>query len=151
MPVEGFREQTLPDVHSRFGWPEPAPCIRPKVVYDHIGLKVKSLDASVRFYRAALGVLGHVLHSQEETSASFGPPGEPGFWLYLATSPVGPGIHIAFRAPERSAVDRFYKFGLEAGGRDHGAPGVRADYGAHYYAAFLIDPDDNNVEAVCLR
>ena len=118
-------------------------------MYDHIGLKVTSIDASVRFYRAALGVLGHVLHSQDETSASFGPPGAPAFWLYQAPSPVSPGIHVAFRAPERNAVDRFHKVGLEAGGRDHGAPGVRADYGEHYYAAFLIDPDGNNVEAVC--
>lgn len=122
-----------------------------QTVYDHIGLKVKSLEASVRFYRAALGVLGHVLHSQDEASASFGPPGEPGLWLYLVTGSVGPGIHVAFRAPERSAVDRFHKVGLDAGGQEHGSPGVRADYGAHYYAAFLIDPDGNNVEAVCLR
>jgi catechol 2,3-dioxygenase-like lactoylglutathione lyase family enzyme len=120
-------------------------------VYDHIGLKVKSVDASVRFYRAALGVLGHVLHSQDEASASFGPPGQPGFWVYVSNGSVGPGIHMAFRAEERSAVDRFHKVGLEAGGRDHGAPGVRADYGPHYYAAFLVDPDGNNVEAVCLR
>jgi len=120
-------------------------------MYDHIGLKVKSLEASVRFYRAVLGTLGHVLHSQDETSASFGPPGEPAFWLYLAKGPVGPGIHVAFRAPERSAVDRFFKVGVEAGGRVHGAPGVRSDYGPHYYAAFLLDPDGNNVEAVSLR
>jgi catechol 2,3-dioxygenase-like lactoylglutathione lyase family enzyme len=120
-------------------------------VFDHIGLKVKSLDASARFYRAALGVLGHVLHSQNEGSASFGPPGQPEFWLYLATGEVGRGIHVAFRAPERSAVDRFHKVGLEAGGKEHGAPGVRTDYGPNYYAAFLIDPDGNNVEVVCLR
>ncbi len=120
-------------------------------MYDHIGLKVKSLDASVRFYRAALGALGHVLLSQDEGSASFGPPGSPAFWLYLAKGPVGPGIHVAFRAAERSEVDRFYRVGVEAGGREHGAPGIRADYGPDYYAAFLIDPDGNNVEAVCLR
>jgi catechol 2,3-dioxygenase-like lactoylglutathione lyase family enzyme len=120
-------------------------------MYDHIGLKVKSVEASVRFYRAVLGVLGHVLHSQDEASASFGPPGEPAFWVYLAKSPVGSGIHLAFRAPQRAAVDRFHKVGLEAGGQDHGAPGIRSDYGPHYYAAFLTDPDGNNVEAVCLR
>jgi catechol 2,3-dioxygenase-like lactoylglutathione lyase family enzyme len=125
--------------------------VKEATVYDHIGLKVKSLDASVLFYRAVLGVLGHVLHSQDEASASFGPPGEPAFWLYLSKAAVGPGIHIAFRAPERAAVDRFHKVGIQAGGRDHGEPGVRADYGPQYYASFLIDPDGNNVEAVCLR
>lgn len=120
-------------------------------MYDHVGLKVKSIDASVRFYRATLGVLGHVLHSQDEASASFGPPGEPAFWVYLTKGPVGSTVHVAFRAPRRDAVDRFHKVGLEAGGRDQGAPGVRAEYGPHYYAAFLLDPDGNNIEAVCLR
>ena len=120
-------------------------------MYDHIGLKVKSLESSVRFYRAALGALGHVLLSQETESASFGPPGEPAFWVYLAKGPVGPGIHIAFRASERSEVDRFYRVGVEAGGTGHGAPGIRTQYGPDYYAAFLLDPDGNNIEAVCLR
>lgn len=120
-------------------------------MYDHIGLKVKAVDASARFYRATLGALGHVLHSQDESSASFGPPGEPSFWLYRAKGTAGSEIHVAFRAAERSAVDRFHRAGLEAGGRDHGPPGVRLDYGPHYYAAFLIYPDGNNVEAVCLR
>jgi catechol 2,3-dioxygenase-like lactoylglutathione lyase family enzyme len=120
-------------------------------VFDHIGLKVQSLEESVRFYRAVLGVLGHLVHSQDESSASFGPPGQPAFWLYLAKGAVSPGIHLAFRAPERAAVDRFHKLGVETGGRDHGEPGVRKEYGPHYYASFLLDPDGNNVEAVCLR
>ena len=57
-------------------------------------------------------------------------------------------MHVAFRAEARAAVDRFHKDGVEAGGRDHGAPGVRS-YSPSYYAAFLVDPDGNNVEAVC--
>jgi len=60
-------------------------------------------------------------------------------------------VHIAFRAADRKWVDRFHAEGLAAGGRDHGAPGVRADYSPKYYAAFVIDPDGNNVEAVCTR
>ena len=118
-------------------------------MYDHIGLKVKDLAASVRFYKAALAPLGHVLASQDESSAGFGPPGEPALWLYAGAS--GPGNHVAFRAADRDAVDKFHTKGLQAGGRDHGPPGVRADYGPSYYAAFLLDPDGNNVEAVCLR
>jgi catechol 2,3-dioxygenase-like lactoylglutathione lyase family enzyme len=119
-------------------------------VYDHLGLKVRDLSASIRFYRAALGALGHVLCSQDEGSASFGPPGQPALWLYRSGSPAT-GIHVAFRAPERLNVDRFHRLGLEAGGQDHGGPGIRSAYGPHYYAAFLIDPDGNNVEAVCMR
>jgi catechol 2,3-dioxygenase-like lactoylglutathione lyase family enzyme len=62
---------------------------------------------------------------------------------------VGPGTHVAFQARDRAAVRRFHGRGVEAGGRDNGAPGLRADYSADYYAAFLLDPDGHNVEAVC--
>ena len=118
-------------------------------MYDHIGLKVQDIDASVRFYKAALSALGQTLCSRDEKAASFGPTGEPG--LYLTGGSASPGIHVAFRAPDRAAVDRFHRDGLKAGGRDHGGPGLRADYSPTYYAAFLLDPDGNNVEAVCLR
>lgn len=118
-------------------------------MYDHIGLKVKDLRASVGFYEAALEPLGHVLCSQDETSAGFGPPGAPVLWLYTANgTPPSTGAHVGFRASGRDAVDRFHAQGLRAGGRDHGKPGPRADYGPTYYAAFLLDPDGHNVEAV---
>jgi len=120
-------------------------------MYDHIGLKVRDLEASVRFYRAVLAPLGHVLCSKDESGAGFGPEGEPALWLYRAGTASGAGMHIAFRATDRAAVDRFHGAGLEAGGRDNGRPGLRADYSPSYYAAFLLDPDGNNVEAVCLR
>ena len=119
-------------------------------MYDHIGLKVKDVEASVRFYRAALAPLGHVLASHDDGGAGFGPAGAPALWLYRAND-ASPGAHVAFNAPDRAAVDRFHAAGLKAGGRDHGRPGLRADYGPSYYAAFLLDPDGNNVEAVCLR
>jgi len=120
-------------------------------MYDHIGLKVKDIDASVRFYEAALAALGHTLCSRDGSGAGFGPPGEPALWLYLAAGLAGPGVHLAFRAPDRRAVDRFHAGGLTAGGHDNGGPGLRADYSPTYYAAFLLDPDGNNVEAVCLQ
>jgi catechol 2,3-dioxygenase-like lactoylglutathione lyase family enzyme len=121
-------------------------------MYDHIGLKVKSIEASVRFYEAALKAFGYVVCSRDESGAGLGPSGEPALWLYAADKDsTGPGAHVAFRASDRATVDRFYKGGLEGGGRDNGRPGVRKDYSPTYYAAFLHDPDRNNVEAVCTR
>lgn len=116
-------------------------------MYDHIGIKVKNLDASIRFYTEALKPLGFVLCSSDASSAGFGPEGAPALWLGKGKS-ENATTHIAFRAKNRAAVDGFYKRGVEAGGRDNGGPGLRADYSPTYYAAFLIDPDGNNVEAV---
>ena len=120
-------------------------------MFDHIGLHTKDLAAAARFYEAALKPLGHVAGSADKDYASFGPPDAPALWLHLAKTSAGSATHLAFRAPDRKAVDRFHAAGLAAGGRDNGAPGLRPDYGPRYYAAFLIDPDGNNVEAVCLK
>jgi predicted lactoylglutathione lyase len=119
-------------------------------MYDHIGLHVKDLNAAVRFYKAALAGLGHVLCSQDASGAGFGPKDAPALWLYADGGTKAPGVHIAFHAKNRAAVDKFYSDGIKAGGKDHGKPGLRADYSPTYYAAFLTDPDGNNVEAVCL-
>jgi catechol 2,3-dioxygenase-like lactoylglutathione lyase family enzyme len=118
-------------------------------MYDHIGLKVNDLAKSLRFYQNALAPLGHVLDAHDENSAGLGPQGAPALWLYAAQGHTGKGCHIAFRAPDHQAVDVFHQAGLKAGARDNGAPGPRPDYSPTYYAAFLIDPDGNNVEAVC--
>ena len=118
-------------------------------MYDHIGLKVQDLDASVQFYTAALAPLGFVLASRDDNGAGFGPPDAPALWLYRVDNANGE-THVAFRAPNRQAVDRFHVAGAAAGGRDNGKAGLRADYSPSYYAAFLIDPDGNNVEAVCM-
>ena len=121
-------------------------------MYDHIGLQVKDMESSTRFYTAILRPLGAMLTSSDVSYAGFGPSKDQSMlWLHLTTSkPVG-GTHVAFQAASRSDVDRFHRVGLQAGGRDNGAPGVRADYGPNYYAAFLLDPDGHNVEAVCLK
>lgn len=120
-------------------------------MYDHLGLKTQDLDASTRFYQAALASLGHVLCSRDEASAGLGPENAPSLWLHAAKkNPNRDGVHIAFRASTRAAVDAFHQAGLGAGGRDNGAPGLRPEYSPNYYAAFLLDPDGNNVEAVCL-
>ena len=117
-------------------------------MFDHIGLQVKDLAASVRFYEAVLAPLGHVLCSRDETTAGFGPKDAPALWLYADPKAKPSRTHVALRAADRKAVDRFYAAALEAGGTDHGKPGVRADYSPTYYAAFVLDPDGNNVEAV---
>lgn len=119
-------------------------------MYDHIGLRVRDLAASARFYRAALAALGHEQTAQDATSAGFGSGGATGLWLVQPPYAGERGAHLAFRAASRAAVESFYKEGLAAGGRDNGAPGLRADYGPSYFAAFLVDPDGNNIEAVCL-
>ncbi len=120
-------------------------------MFDHIGLKVKDLNAAVRFYSAALAPLDYVLCTKEASYAGLGPKGEPGLWLYAAKNAKGPGVHVALRARDQAAVDRFYKEGLKADGRDNGGPAIRADYSPNYYAAFLFDPDGNNVEAVFMK
>jgi predicted lactoylglutathione lyase len=117
-------------------------------MFDHIGLQVKDLAKSTRFYEAVLAPLGYVAGARDATGASFGPAGAPALYLYQSKGPVHSRTHLALTAKARSSVKQFYERGLSAGGKDNGAPGVRADYAANYYAAFLIDPDGNNVEAV---
>ena len=118
-------------------------------MYDHIGLKVRNLDASIKFYTAVLAPLGHVLCSRDDSGAGFGPKGAPALWLHASNQPVGPGAHVAFSANDHDTIKAFHAAGLKAGGRDNGVAGPRADYSPTYYAAFLIDPDGNNIEAVC--
>src|SRR5437660_84646 len=83
--------------------------------------------------------------------AAFGAKGTYTLWLYADARLAHSLVHLAFTAGNRAAVDAFYREGLKARGRDNGPPGVRKDYSPTYYAAFLYDPDGNNVEAVCLK
>jgi len=116
-------------------------------MFDHVGLQVRDIAASARFYAAALAPLGHVA---DGSGSGFGPADAPALWLHASAIADRAGSHIALRAADRAAVDRFHREGLRAGGRDNGKPGLRTSYGPTYYAAFLLDPDGNNIEAVCL-
>jgi catechol 2,3-dioxygenase-like lactoylglutathione lyase family enzyme len=117
-----------------------------RVVFDHVKVPVGDAAASVAFYKTVLAELEIPPLWESERGAQFANlvvagDGEPG----------GP-IHIAFVASSRAQVDAFHRAGVDAGYRDHGRPGVREHYsseaGGRYYAAFLLDPDGNNVEAV---
>jgi catechol 2,3-dioxygenase-like lactoylglutathione lyase family enzyme len=119
-------------------------------MFDHVGLRVRDFARSVALYKAVLSPLGHALQSSGEDYAGFGPAGAPALWLHAHTGTAGQGAHLAFVARSREAVQQFHAAGLAAGAKDNGAPGLRPDYAATYYAAFLIDFDGNNVEAVCM-
>ncbi len=110
-------------------------------LFDHVHLRVRDLEASKRFYRAALEALGLGLVRESESAFVADE-------LYVsADGEPTSGLHIAFQAADRDAVQRFYDAAVAAGGRDNGQPGER-DYHPGYYAAYVLDPDGNNVEAV---
>jgi len=117
---------------------------------DHVKLPVRDLVASRAFYSVALAPFGYKLVYDGPESLGFG-VGDGGdddepFALQLAPD-VGSGSHVAFTATGPAQVDDFHAAALSAGGRDNGAPGKRP-YGGHYYAAFVLDPDGHNIEAV---
>jgi catechol 2,3-dioxygenase-like lactoylglutathione lyase family enzyme len=122
---------------------------------DHVSLKVRDFKTSRAFFDAALAPLGVSVLWEVKAEppdmvpyVGYGRPPRPTFWIAPGERAGGP-IHIAFTAFTRAEVDAFYAAALKAGGRDNGAPGVRAQYDPTYYGAFVIDPDGNNVEAVC--
>ena len=121
-------------------------------MFDHVGLNVRDFERSRAFYRQALEPLGlqETLAFEEWTAAAFGPEGKYGFWI-AQREPFGTGTHVAFEAPDRETVDAFHAAALAAGGSDNGGPGIREHYHPTYYGAFVLDPDGNNVEAVCHR
>jgi len=121
---------------------------------DHITLGVTDFARSTRFYDAALAPLGvrrlFDVPLDEADGVQVTGYGDDTPWFWLAEErPANGLIHIAFRAMDRVAVDRFHAASLQAGGVDNGAPGLRAQYHPTYYAAFVRDPDGHNIEAVC--
>ena len=118
----------------------------------HISFAVRDLDRAASFYDAVLAPLGFVRVWSDDTAVGYGyPGGDDKLALKLVPEDIaipGPGFHLAFDASSREQVDRFHAAALQHGGRDNGPPGLRPDYGPHYYAAFVFDPDGYRVEAV---
>jgi len=116
----------------------------------HVSIGVKDVAATKRFYDAALRPLGYRCLSESPGSLGYGNEA-PVFWIYSAERPVPaderPGLHFCFIAPSRKTVDAFHAAAVTSGGRDNGGPGLRADYGDGYYAAFATDPDGYRIEA----
>ncbi len=118
-------------------------------MFDHVGLNVKDYPASRAFYETALAPLGWtvVMEWPEHNVAGFGVDGRPMLWLH-EREPYGTGTHVAFTCDDRPTVDAFHAAAVAGGGTDNGPPGLRW-YHENYYGAFVLDPDGNNVEAVC--
>jgi catechol 2,3-dioxygenase-like lactoylglutathione lyase family enzyme len=122
---------------------------------DHIGINVTDYARSKAFYEKALAPLGITLVMEYGKAAGFGRGGKPDFWVGEgATSFQKPEqlvditpVHVCFAAKTRADVDAFHAAAIAAGGRDNGKPGLRPEYHANYYGAFVIDSDGHNVEA----
>ena len=121
---------------------------------DHAGINVSDWAKAKTFYDAAFGAIGAKLIMTVPVEFTGGVKvggygrEKPDFWLHESKE-TGPGRHYAFTARNRAEVDAVYAAAMAAGGKDNGAPGIRTHYHPDYYGAFVIDPDGNNVEAVC--
>jgi catechol 2,3-dioxygenase-like lactoylglutathione lyase family enzyme len=128
--------------------------VRESIVIDHMGFSVSDYARAKIFYESALAPLGYTLIAEVtaqatgQPAAGFGSDGKPDFWIGGEGKQEKP-LHVAIVAKARLAVDAFYQAARAAGGKDNGPPGLRPHYHPNYYAAFVLDPDGHNIEAVC--
>ena len=118
----------------------------------HVSVGVTNVSRAKRFYDPLMALLGLELRQADDESADYGFAS----LVFSLETPVdgkpatpGNGVHVAFQAPNRECVRRFHEMALQLGGEDAGAPGLRPEYSANYYGAFVRDPDGNKIEAVC--
>ncbi len=120
---------------------------------DHISFSVNNISLSEQFYTRVLAVLGYKRLANDGLWIGFGKDFKADYWIGphddIDSSYQQRALHIAFVANTREQVNRFYEQALTAGGKDNGAPGLRRQYHENYYAAFVIDLDGHNIEAVC--
>lgn len=125
---------------------------------DHLSTYATNFDSTRRFYEQVFAVLSYSVQAEltfdddpdlpGRRVCAFGPQGNAVFWVIESNETYTPR-HVAFSAKDRSVVDAFHEAGLACGAQDNGPPGERPIYHPDYYGAFLLDPDGNNVEAVC--
>ena len=115
---------------------------------DHAVVRVRDFKKSRRFYEAALQPLGYRVQKEFPGFIGLGTSDKTDLWI-AQDEAVTKGVHLAFASGDRRSVDAFHAAGLKAGGSDNGAPGIRKNYHPNYYGAFVLDPDGNNIEAVC--
>lgn len=120
----------------------------PIVELDHVSLAVRGFARAKKFYEAALGAIGMKINMAFDTAFGMGSKKQLIFWIAKDAKASG-GAHHAFRVQYREEVHAFYDAALKAGGKDNGPPGLRPNYGPDYYAAFVHDPEGNNIEVVC--
>jgi len=116
-------------------------------VIDHVGIDVSDIESAKGFYEQALAPLGYTKLSEFPEAVGFGEGRKPDFWLAQRGKPGT--SHVAIRSNDRAAVDAFHDAAVTAGGKDNGPPGLRPHYHETYYSAFVLDPEGNNIEAVC--
>jgi catechol 2,3-dioxygenase-like lactoylglutathione lyase family enzyme len=117
---------------------------------DHVGFTVSDYERSRDFYAQALAPLGlSLLLEPVPNVCGFGEGQKPFFWIDARGSAAITGLHVAFAVGDRATVDAFHAAALAAGATDNGAPGIREIYHPNYYGAYVLDPDGNNIEAVC--
>ena len=114
---------------------------------DHVAFYVSDLDASRKFYDRALAPLGYAVAYEMEEMVGYGPAGRPRFAIRVGEE-ANRTAHVALAADDHGTVDAFHAAAMAAGGTDNGAPGIREHYHPTYYAAYVRDPDGNNVEVV---
>lgn len=116
---------------------------------EHTGIFVSNYQKAKKFYAAALKPLGYKLNMEYGEAGGFIEGGHTSFWIIQKARPAK--MHIAFRGKNKKAVRDFHEAAMRAGAKDNGKPGLRKDYSPDYYAAFILDADGNNIEAVCFK
>jgi len=115
---------------------------------DHVSVRVQDFPRLLAFYREALAPIGYQVVMEYPGAVGLGADGKPDLWLMQSDKTLNP-THVALSSASRPSIDAFHAAGLAAGGTDNGPAGLRLDYHPNYYAAFVLDPEGNNIEVVC--